>query len=214
MKILCVGDVHTKLWVVEAVEKIAPEYDAVIFVGDYADDWGQGPQATIDIWRAVMNFTGQVYWLIGNHDFAYVNWTSTTYGGYSQLTQMLLNAPENRDIKDWLTGLPIVLTIDGVTYSHAGMTNSWTGDVGDPSSLWDLDDSPIWARPAETLSESGYRDIPQVFGHTPVSTCHEVAPNIWAVDTFSTYPDGQPIGDGTVLEVIDGKQFNVLELTK
>ena len=209
MKVLAVGDIHTKLWIVDEVRKIADNYDAVVFVGDYADDWGVAPIVTIQTWkelRSLSHSNPKVKLVQGNHDYVYTNYTKSISSGYNPTTQLLLDTPENEGLKEWLHNLPIILELDGVSYSHAGLTETWGGDFN-PVSLWQ-DDSPIWVRP----DSARYKKIPQVFGHTPSKTCWEVEPNIWCIDTFSTYSNGKPVGDGTVLKVTDGKQFEKVKL--
>ena len=39
MKVLAVGDIHTKKWIVDKVDEIADNYDKVVLIGDYADEW-------------------------------------------------------------------------------------------------------------------------------------------------------------------------------
>lgn len=212
MKVLAVGDVHTKTWIINEVRKIADNYDAVVFVGDYADDWGKLPRDTIQTWlelRLLQKEKPHVQLVIGNHDYIYVNKTSTISGGYSMGTQFILDVPENKKLKKWLSDLPVVIEVDGVTYSHAGLVDSFKQEYTSKW-LWN-DNSPLWVRP---LEGNFYLEMPQVFGHTPSETCWEVQPNIWCIDTFSTYPDGRQFGDNTVLEVIDGKTFNKIKLEK
>ena len=77
--------------------------------------------------------------------------------------------------------------------------------------LWD-DDSPIWVR-MQKLSALYFGDIRpyhdgrlQVVGHTPVeSPLYEEEKGLLTLDTFSTYRDGSPIGDGrfVVIDTID-----------
>lgn len=221
MKVLAIGDIHTKLWVIDAVKNRVDDYDAVVFVGDYADDWNSMPQQTIDTWRALKDFQeeyiNKVDVLIGNHDYIYVNQTSTISSGYNTTTQMLLASVDNKDLKDWLSSLPVTIMIDGVVYSHAGLSEEWmksfipdNRDHYTSKNLW-RDDSPIWSRPGSVDYRS---DFHQVFGHTPSETCWQVEPNVWCIDTFSTYQDGTPVGDGTVLEVFDGTVFNKIKLQK
>lgn len=216
-KVLAVGDIHTKLWIIDAVSKLIPNYDKVVFVGDYADDWDSGPLQTLETWKALKNleekYRNKVKILAGNHDYIYAYKTPTLQGGYNNLTQTLLNVPEGQYLKEWLKGLAITVSIDDVFYSHAGMTKQWLGSR-DVEDLWD-DTSPLWARPGDAdykrnFLGNGY--LKQVFGHTPSPTCYEVHPEVWCIDTFSTYPDGTPVGDGTVLEIIDGKIFNKIKL--
>lgn len=202
MKVLAIGDIHTKLWIIDKVRKLIDDYDAVVFVGDYADDWKAGPMDSIRTWkelRSLSHAEPNVKLVTGNHDYNYARKISPTQPGYNYITQTLLDAPENKGLKEWLSNLPITLKLDGVTYSHAGLTVFYT----EGHELWDAD-SPLWARPGG----EDYQDIPQVFGHTPSKTCYAVQPHVWCIDTFSTYPDGQHIGDCTALEVINGKSFS------
>ena len=96
-----------------------------------------------------------------------------------------------------------------MSYSHAGISNQWSGSE-EVSGLWN-DTSPIWARPGGNIT---YKDIFQIFGHTPSETCYEVQNGAWCIDTFSTMPDGSPFGDGSVLQIIDGKKISKLYLDK
>ncbi len=209
-KILAIGDIHTKIWIIEKVVKVINDYDKVIFCGDYADDFNVTPQDTLNIWNILKDLQtknqGKVELVTGNHDYIYVNNTPSLQTGYNPMTQVLIDAQENKNLKEWLTGLPVIAEIDGVTYSHAGIANEWSG-VEDVAGLWN-NMSPIWARP----SGSTYKNIPQVFGHTPSDTCYEVKHGVWCIDTFSTMPDGTPIGDGSVLQIIDGIKISKLYL--
>lgn len=208
-KILAIGDIHTKTWIIDAVENVLDDYDAVVFVGDYADDWSTGPKDSIDTWNRLKELQEhnieKVNLVLGNHDYIYVNKTPTFQTGYDRSTQLLINNPENNKLREWLGLLPIWIEIDGVTYSHGGLTVFYE----DGHDLWN-EDSPLWARPGR----EDYQDKPQVFGHTPSETCWEVQPNVWCIDTFSTHQDGTPIGDQTVLEIINGKKFNIKKLNE
>ena len=208
-KVCAVGDIHTKTWIIEEVESLIKDYDTVIFVGDYADDFGANLRDSIDTWyrlKELCETHDNVQLLLGNHDYIYLNKTPTLQSGYSNATQILINSPENAELKNWLKELPVIKEIDGVSYSHAGITEDWNGSQ-DVFGLWQ-DTSPLWARP----NWFKYKDTPQVFGHTPSKTCWEVEPNIWCIDTFSTHHDGTPIGDHSILEIIDGKEFKIRSL--
>jgi len=210
-KILVVGDIHTKIWIIEKVAKVIDDYDRVIFCGDYADDFNASPQDTLNTWSTLKdlqeNNLGKIELVTGNHDYIYVNDPPSLQSGYNPVTRVLIDSPENSHLKKWLAGLPVIINIDGVTYSHAGIANEWSGDE-DVTGLWN-NTSPLWARPG---TEVTYKKILQVFGHTPSKTCYEVKRGVWCIDTFSTMPDGAPIGDGSVLQVIDGKKFSKLYL--
>lgn len=209
--VLAIGDIHTKIWIIEKVAKVMREYDNVIFCGDYADDFSASPQDTINTWNALKDLQtknhNKVELAMGNHDYIYVNNTPSMQSGYNPLTHVWSDAPENKNLKEWLTKLPVIIQIDGVTYSHAGIANEWSG-AKDVAGLWN-NVSPLWARPGSGIT---YKDRPQVFGHTPSETCYEVKRGVWCIDTFSTMPDGTPFGDGSMLQVIDGKEFSKLYL--
>ena len=210
-RILAIGDIHTKIWIIEKVAKVVNDYDKVIFCGDYADDFSATPQDTLNTWRTLRdvqsNNRKKIELVIGNHDYIYVNNTPSLQSGYNPITQVLIDVPENKNIKAWLTGLPVIIEIDGIAYSHAGIANEWSG-MQDVEGLWN-DTSPLWARPGTSVV---YNDSPQVFGHTPSRTCYEIKHGVWCIDTFSTMPDGTPFGDGSVLQVIDGKKFTKIYL--
>ena len=208
MKVLAVGDIHTKIWIIDKVRSIADNYDRIVFVGDYVDDWGKEPVDSINTLKVLKQFweenAEKVHLVIGNHDYIYINRTPSLSSGYNIGTQFLLNEPANKKVKNWLRTIPVSVVLDNITYSHAGFTTDWDYNEKD---LWQ-GDSPIWARPGYDK----YEDYPQVFGHTPSETCWEVQKGVWCIDTFSTYPDGSPYGDNTVLEIIDGKIFNKIKL--
>jgi hypothetical protein len=208
-KVLAIGDIHTKIWVIEKVVKVIKNYDKIIFCGDFADDFSASPQNTLDTWKCLKdlqdNNRGKVELVAGNHDYIYVNDTPSLQSDYNPTTHVLIDAPENKNLKKLLTDLPIDIEVDCVTYSHAGIASEWSG-AEDVAGLWN-DTSPLWARPNTNIT---YKNKPQVFGHTPSDTCYEVKRGVWCIDTFSTMPDGTPIGDGSVLQITNGKDFSKL----
>lgn len=210
MRVLAIGDIHTKKWIIDKVEALVDKYDAIVFCGDYADDWGASGLDSISTWRKLYYlqeaYPEKVRLVRGNHDYVYLEDVPSLQSGYNQMTQFLIDSDENKYLKGWLKSLPLVLELDGVTYAHGGIDERWSGET-DVDTMWSQI-SPIWVRP----DWARYKNIPQVVGHTPQRTCTEIIPNVWLIDTFSTMPDGSPIGDGTVLEVIDGKTFNKIPL--
>jgi hypothetical protein len=214
-KTLAVGDIHTKSWIIYEIAELIDLYDKIVFVGDYSDNFNTSAVKSISTWKALHTFMksypDKVHAVIGNHDYAYIHSEIAGHSsGWDPTTYTLLNTPENKFLKDWLLSLPATLKIDGVTYSHAGITNEWNGKE-DVYSLW-TDVSPIWARPQQLGGQITYKNIPQVIGHNPSEVIWNPAPNVWCIDVFSEHQDNSPIGDQTVLEIIDGKIFNVIEL--
>lgn len=214
-KILAVGDLHTKSWIIYEIAELIELYDKVVFVGDFVDNWNTSPMKSIGTWKTLhmlmQSHPDKVHAVIGNHDYSYIHpEIAGRSSGWNAVTFTLLNSPENKYLKDWLLTLPVTLKLDGVTFSHAGVTEQWNGKEDVPS-LWN-DASPIWARPPKFGGAVTYKKIKQVFGHNPSETVWEVEPNIWCIDTFSETQHNTPIGDQTLLEIIDGEDFNVFSL--
>lgn len=213
MKILAVGDVHTKTWIIDEIEKLVGDYDHIVFLGDYADNFNTSATQSIATWyalKAFMESSSTVHAVLGNHDYAYIH--SEVAGrssGWNTATFTLLNAPENKKLKDWLLTLPVIFQLDGITFSHAGVTEGWNGSL-EIDDLWN-DASPIWARPRAWGGVSRYKNIPQVFGHNPSKEIWNPQPGIWCIDTFSETYKNQPIGDQTVLEINNG-EYKVVEI--
>lgn len=213
MKILAVGDIHTKQWMLYEIAELIDYYDAIVFVGDYADNWNTSPTHSLATWRLLKNLTQdpKVHAVIGNHDYSYIHpEIAGRSSGWNPVTFTLINTPEKKSLKEWLLSLPVIIELDGVTFSHAGITNEWDGKE-DVYSLWN-DNSPIWARPQQMGGRITYKDIPQVIGHNPSKEVWNPAPNVWCIDTFSEDQQNNFIGDQTLLEIIDGKEFNIIKL--
>lgn len=222
-KVLAVGDIHTKRHIIYQVAKIMDNYDKVVFVGDYADDWSTGAQESIATWREMKQLQEanpeKVIVLAGNHDYVYTQEKLfMRQSGYNVQTRMELLKPENKDLFKWVSGLPLTFRLETVLYSHAGVENSWSGQAT-PEKLWQSN-SPLWSRPMfgyigpnrdYTAKYKKNRILKaQVFGHTPQQTVNEIideGSGLWCIDTFSTNEDGTPVGDGTVLVIDNGKVF-------
>lgn len=91
---------------------------------------------------------------------------------------------------------------DGRTWDCLDMAGFAVGGLDIPS--------PLWARIGELLSDQA-PNISQIVGHTPVERAYKAGnkktgkdKQIWFCDTFSTYQNGIPFGDGSVLVVDDG----------
>lgn len=215
MKVLAIGDCHTKSWIIHDAAEVIDFYDKIVFCGDYSDNFNTEPLKSIGTWKTLHTFMkswpDKVQAVIGNHDYAYVHQEiSGRSSGWDPITFTLLNSPENRFLKDWLFTLPVTFELDGVTFSHAGITEEWDGKE-EVMSLWN-DVSPIWARPAHFGGHINYKNIPQVFGHNPSETCTEYQKDVWCIDTFSEDQNNNRIGDQTMLEIIDGKEFKKIDI--
>ena len=246
MKILCVGDIHAKPQIVYEVAKLVKDYDRVIFLGDYVDDWGADPDQSRIALEAVIELATlnpNVVLIRGNHDFSeYYGYTKREFmcSGFNIETHNLCQRLY-RDNWDKMQTCYIVHSnsedypFEDYWITHAGITNGWykewsegfgklplnekaktslcdteelLAQVGSARGGRSLNPSPIWADYYELVaSPKSY--INQIVGHTPVKTvtCHEfrngdgIKNKIFFCDTFSTYTDGTPYGDGSCLSL-------------
>lgn len=213
-RILAVGDIHTKAWIFDLVEQVVDNYDTVVFCGDYADNWNTLPTESLATWRRLKKFIKDhphARAVCGNHDYAYLHPSIAGHSsGWNAVTYALINSPENRKLKEFLYTLPITIEIDGVTFSHAGITDRWDGLLS-VESIWN-DVSPIWARPPAWGGQARYKQIKQVIGHNPSESIWNPQKDIWCIDTFSETSKNKPIGDHSVLEIIDGETFKKIQI--
>lgn len=247
MKILCVGDIHAKPWVVHAVSLLADDYDRIIFLGDYVDDWGADPLMSKEALEAVSVFyrrnNHKVVMLRGNHDFSeYYGYrkrefmcSGFDFGTHNECQLLYKNNWEHMLTVDIIHGDYDDPQRGDYWISHAGITSGWdkewseywnslTHEQKSISSLLDTEEflaqvgyargggssnpSPIWVDKDELVA-SPKPFVNQIVGHTPVKTvtCHEfkngdgTRNKIFFCDTFSTYRDGSPYGDGSCLSL-------------
>ena len=148
-------------------------------------------------------------WCYGNHDVSYL-WeameTGYSYYAYNTVVDRI------QDLKNALPpeNCAFIYRVDNVLFSHAGLTESFVyrhfGEENNDidSIIWKInqmgeyelwqDDSPIWARPQYGEMELYPAGVLQVVGHTPVyKPLYEG--DLVTVDTFSTFSNGNPIGN-------------------
>lgn len=215
-------------------------YKKVVFTGDYADDFRGNYEDTIKLWNMMLcpprGYKRMVVPLMGNHDFAYafalemkmMFGDNNVQTGFDMETLKHIDMPYMEELgKKFL----LQTSIEGVLYTHAGMTSDWVekwlaGDIPEsvrrivnipgpmrlPYMYFADQTSPIWARFVEEEAPRFYTIAhpKQVFGHTPVKTCTEFEDGCWCIDTFSTDRWGNPIGDRSLLEIEDGRNFRVI----
>lgn len=221
-KVFVIPDVHLKPWMFEkASEMIAKgAYDYIVILGDLVDDWGQEMNISLynETFDAAIEFIKKhqnTFFCYGNHDVSYL-WDKLESGYSTYARDTVIKRLE--ELKNTLHegNCAFVHNIDDVLFSHAGVMMSFVlehlGQYGrletqdlvnyinsmNKEQLW-RDDSPIWTR-----SNYGGHSYPfgtlQVVGHTPMKIL-TIFGDIVIVDTFSTYPDGKPIGDETFVWV-------------
>lgn len=125
MKTLICGDLHTKWHIFEKVKQLSKEYDKVIFLGDYVDDWNTVPEASHNLLVGLKEFyeeqPSKVTLLLGNHDLS--EWLGDKFrcSGYNKMTHLLANG--------FFTRFGVIFKIaeyeQGFLITHAGVTEGW-----------------------------------------------------------------------------------------
>lgn len=245
MKILVCGDLHTKFHILKDVEKLIDDYDKLIFLGDYVDEWNEQPSASYELLKEIVEFKGEhkdkVVLLFGNHCLS--EWKGGIFqcSGYNPITH-LITSPIFEYHKDLFD---IAYAEDNILFTHAGLTFSWAKEylgteLSSPRDYAHLlnykfhteDEnfmrglakagsarggsgmpSPIWVDRSELIYDRP-PDFRQVVGHSPVVTVLSERDtgdlenaNIVFCDTHSLYSDRTPIGDNSLLEILDGKFY-------
>lgn len=170
MKVLCVGDIHAKPWVVHAVEKLKDDYDRIIFLGDYVDDWSVPPELSYDALKSVCEFyaanKSKVIMLRGNHDFSeYYGYRKREFAcsGLNYATYKLCAPLYDKYWKEMVS----VWTIPGnpddpqtdYWFSHAGITSGWYKEW---SEYWD-------GLSSEQKAKSSLLDTEELFSQAGMS---------------------------------------------
>ena len=191
MRILVIPDVHLKPWMFDKADEVDKnKYDKIVCLGDIADDWGQ--QLNQDLYEKtferVLQFDKDhpdMFWCLGNHDYSYLWGFPET--GFSTLVISLVANYILKLEKQAGKRLGIVHDVDGILFSHAGLTdyfvqhyfhNSIKDDPKDTrkqvlkainyawkdkshaEKLWQ-NESPIWFRPPHYSMEHTF-----LFGQT------------------------------------------------
>ena len=230
-RILFVGDLHTKTFLLPLIDKAARKHkpDRIICLGDYMDDWNISSTENYESAQKIFKWAhrcGNVALLFGNHDMGYYSGACDCSGNdYAILPQVQKLFTENFDL------LKVAESSDNWLFTHAGLTKNWARKyigmpttagqaakllnnlLDSPKGMQELQavgryrggfdwPSPLWADWAE-LNGDPCPDINQITGHTPQRTCQQNTScngeRLWCCDTFSTYGNGDHLGDGSML---------------
>ncbi|MBE5924228.1 MAG: hypothetical protein E7271_07160 [Lachnospiraceae bacterium] len=235
-KVLVIPDVHLKPWIFDQAVEIMVNTDCerAVCVGDVVDDWDKQKdvrlyEKTLDKMLDFARRYPDTLWCMGNHDLSYL-WEQYDHPGYSVMAaDMVVSKFEMlKDIATLPEYVGIIHRLDNTIFSHAGLCKDFVltqlgemmGDIDcmldtingyGVEELWE-NNSPIWVRPQYGRLTNGLysEGLLQVVGHTPVMEIL-VEDGIITVDTFSTYPNGRPLGN-QVLCWIDtvSKEYGLL----
>ena len=245
MRSLIVGDLHTKHHILEKVKELSKNYDKIIFLGDYVDDWDTVPEASYNILVRLKEFyeqnLGKVVLLTGNHT------ASEWWGGDFRCSGW--NPVTSQYVGNFMTKFNSIFNLayaqDNFLFTHAGVIQLWADKYLDLEEYnaetiakklnfifhhWGEDDeaekifkgltdvgyyrggnatcpSPLWTDINELLTDP-LTGVNQIVGHTPVHTVlhYNVKGNdLYFCDTHSLFSNHSPIGDSSLLEIVDGK---------
>lgn len=224
-KILVCGDVHCKKEVVDKALKLYEKNkcDRLIFIGDYTDDWNDIVEQNLEILDYLFHLKhiigDKLVLLFGNHDIS--NWIGGEFkcSGFSEIKHSQLKFLYEANKYDF----KMAHAENGFLITHAGVCIPWLEFflkatenkklddkyLTDPEkvasllnqyqfklSLFYPEDSPLWLRPTEKVE---YPSFKQIVGHTPVALIEKPRKNIIYIDTHSTTPNGERLGNGTFL---------------
>lgn len=128
MKVLFVGDIHNKLYMLDDVENLDKKYkfDRIIFMGDYIDDWdtdNHDSLKTLDkIFNLKRNNNEKYTLLLGNHELSYLGYPCS---GHCFVLEDLVKQKllENYDLLDLCT--EVKLDDKNYVCTHSGLNISY-----------------------------------------------------------------------------------------
>ncbi len=206
MKVLTVGDIHLKPWILDnvdnAIEKHNP--DKVILLGDYFDDWDstildyKNMSDRLD--KFIIKHGDKIVLMYGNHELSYL--LPIHCSGYNYYVKDI--------VRDFCSRykLNYIFETDNIYWSHAGITQRWYdiwirpdnnkndwNSNGLRQQKWNSagpmrggndTPSPLWADMSELIDDpwKSNKCKSQIVGHSPISE-HVFHNNIVFCDTLS-----------------------------
>lgn len=230
MKALFVGDVHNHSYMFAdiAIMDQQENFDRIIFMGDYVDDWNTDNHQSLMTLEKIFSLKesnpNKYTFLVGNHELSYLGYPCA--GHQNNLDDIMeLQLKEHIDYFDFYTS--IVCGDKEYICTHAGLTSgyinqclngtNWRETLDDMNKhkLQNLEllsycssirggrdeySSFVWTDFREHRTARFFDStIPyQIVGHTPVRTVINEF-GIYFIDTHSTYRDGSLYGDKSYL---------------
>lgn len=145
MKTIVLGDIHGyTAW--KDILKNEPEFDRVIFIGDYVDSFDRSGKEQMDNLLDIISYAKQedvdpadqkeVILLIGNHDFHYFPGVINPCSGYQPLMRPLFESVYQDNYVLFQTAF---IDENNYIYSHAGITKTWLDHLGLRQTWYDRD---------------------------------------------------------------------------
>jgi bis(5'-nucleosyl)-tetraphosphatase (symmetrical) len=124
MTTYAIGDLQGCWSSFEELARLLPAAERYIFVGDLVN---RGPQS-LDALRNVKQLveSGRAVAVLGNHDLHLLAVAAGIRPVHDTDTlQPILDAPDARELIDWVRGLPLAHEEDGMLFVHAGVLPPW-----------------------------------------------------------------------------------------
>lgn len=126
---LCVGDIHCKLWIVNAVAEKLADYDKIIFLGDYVDDWNMPAEVSHQTVKALVDlkleYPDKVVLLMGNHCQGAIFAGGFRCSGFNYETHSLVKDLYRTKLPNEEYAFQIAYSIHNYLFTHAGLTASF-----------------------------------------------------------------------------------------
>lgn len=218
MNVLVIPDIHLKPRIFFKAKELLQEgiADKAVCLMDIPDDWNQQYNVSLyeETFDAAISFAREfpdTLWCYGNHDVSYLWYRLET--GFSEMAMCSVKK-KLLELKD-VANIKYVQRIDNILFSHGGVSDFFVkehapneyenvdaamGRINSlgPREMW-LDNSPIWLRPQyDDFIMYKEDELLQIVGHTPIEEITKKK-NVISTDVFSTYRDGEPIGNSEFL---------------
>lgn len=128
MKILFVGDVHNHTYIFKDVQRLDKEhnFDRIIFLGDYVDDWNTTNKESLETLDTVIklknNNPTKYIFCIGNHELSYLGYPCS---GHQKEMDNLVRLKLTQNINKFVLYSNIELNNKVFYCSHSGFTNNY-----------------------------------------------------------------------------------------
>lgn len=123
MKIIVIGDIHGRDYWRNIIQQ-NPDYDLVIFIGDYLDSFKYNTEHQINNFHEILVFKksnpDKVVLLLGNHDYHYLKFIKNKYSGYNYATDIRVNETLYENIMN--KNILIAYSYDKYLFTHAGVS--------------------------------------------------------------------------------------------
>ena len=130
---LIVGDVHCKINIVNLVEKHLKDYDKVVFLGDYVDDWEMPAEASYKTLTRLIDLKKKnpekITLLLGNHDLSEGWGGDFTCSGYKEETHSLVKDLYKTRLDGNVPVFDMAYSKGNFLFTHGGLDERWFEDL-------------------------------------------------------------------------------------